>query len=56
VLDIATGTDLAAEAALTAVGPSGHVTAADLSPDMIEQDARQLWDQRREDWLASASG
>ena len=31
-LDIAAGTGLAAEAALVAVGPTGHVTAADLSP------------------------
>jgi ubiquinone/menaquinone biosynthesis C-methylase UbiE len=37
VLDIATGTALAAEAALAAVGPAGHVTAADLSPEMVEQ-------------------
>ena len=29
VLDIATGTGLSAEAALAAVGPTGHVTAAD---------------------------
>jgi ubiquinone/menaquinone biosynthesis C-methylase UbiE len=35
VLDIATGTGLAAEAALALVGPAGHVTAADLSPGMI---------------------
>src|SRR5260370_26426422 len=34
VLDIATGTGLSAEAALAAVGPTGHVTAADVSPDM----------------------
>ncbi len=32
VLDIATGTGLAAEAAAEAVGPSGHVVAADISP------------------------
>ena len=31
VLDIATGTGLSAEAALAAVGPSGHVVAADVS-------------------------
>ena len=37
VLDIAAGTGLAAEAALTAVGPTGHVTAADLSPAMVEK-------------------
>src|SRR5262245_66117403 len=34
VLDIATGTGLSAEAALAAVGPKGHVTAADVSPAM----------------------
>src|ERR1700737_2758037 len=32
--DIATGTGLSAEAALAAVGPTGHVTAADVSPAM----------------------
>jgi len=37
VLDIATGTGLASEAALRVVGPSGHVTAADLSPAMVEK-------------------
>jgi ubiquinone/menaquinone biosynthesis C-methylase UbiE len=37
VLDIATGTGLAAEAALSVVGASGHVTAADLSPAMVEK-------------------
>jgi ubiquinone/menaquinone biosynthesis C-methylase UbiE len=42
VLDIGTGTGLAAEAALAAVGPSGHVTAADLSPDMIERARERL--------------
>ena len=36
VLDIATGTGLSAEAALAAVGPSGHVPAADLSPAMVD--------------------
>lgn len=35
VLDIATGTGLSAEAALGAVGPAGHVTAADISPNMV---------------------
>jgi SAM-dependent methyltransferase len=34
VLDVATGTGLAAEAALAAVGATGHVTAADISPAM----------------------
>ena len=37
VLDIATGTGLSAKAALAAVGPTGHVTAADLSPAMAEK-------------------
>ena len=37
VLDIATGTGLAAEAALNVVGSAGHVTAADLSPAMAEK-------------------
>ena len=37
VLDIATGTGLAAKAALGVVGASGHVTAADLSPAMVEK-------------------
>src|SRR5690349_5020701 len=32
VLDIATGTGIFAEAAAAAVGPSGHLVAADLSP------------------------
>jgi hypothetical protein len=44
VLDIATSTGLSAEAALDAVGPTGHVTAADISPAMIEKE-RQRRDQ-----------
>ena len=36
VLDIATGTGLSAVAALDAVGPAGHVTAADISPQMTD--------------------
>jgi ubiquinone/menaquinone biosynthesis C-methylase UbiE len=40
VLDIATGTGLAAELALAEVGPTGHVAATDLSPAMIAQGAR----------------
>ena len=36
VLDIAAGTGLSAEAALSLVGPTGHVTAADVSPAMAE--------------------
>jgi ubiquinone/menaquinone biosynthesis C-methylase UbiE len=37
VLDVATGTGVAAEAAVRAVGPSGAVVATDLSPAMLEQ-------------------
>ena len=37
VLDIATGTGLSAEAALAAVGPTGYVMAADISPSMVEK-------------------
>src|SRR5689334_8860697 len=42
VLDIATGTGLAAEAAVQAVGPSGHVTATDISPAMIAKARERL--------------
>lgn len=42
VLDIATGTGLAAEAALGIVGPTGHVTAADFSPAMVEKARERL--------------
>ena len=42
VLDIATGTGLSAEAALTAVGPTGRVTASDLSPAMVERARERL--------------
>ncbi len=42
VLDIATGTGLAAEACLHAVGSKGHVVAADLSAAMVEQAERRL--------------
>ena len=42
VLDIATGTGLSAEAVLAAVGPAGHVTAADLSPAMAEKARERL--------------
>ncbi len=41
VLDVATGTGLAAQAALAIVGPSGFVTAIDVSPAMVEK-ARTL--------------
>ena len=36
ILDVAAGTGLAAEAVLRVVGSAGHVTAADLSPAMVE--------------------
>jgi ubiquinone/menaquinone biosynthesis C-methylase UbiE len=42
VLDIATGTGLAAEVALATIGPDGHLTAADVSPDMVEQAKQRL--------------
>src|SRR3984893_4666643 len=46
VLDIAAGTGLSAEAALSAVGPTGHVTAADISPAMAEKARERLGDAR----------
>lgn len=42
VLDIATGTGIAAEAAAEAVGLSGHVVATDISPAMIERARERL--------------
>jgi ubiquinone/menaquinone biosynthesis C-methylase UbiE len=42
VLDIAAGTGLSAETALSAVGPTGHVTAADVSPAMAERARERL--------------
>jgi ubiquinone/menaquinone biosynthesis C-methylase UbiE len=42
VLDIATGTGLSAEAALAAVGPTGYVMAADVSPAMAEKARERL--------------
>jgi ubiquinone/menaquinone biosynthesis C-methylase UbiE len=42
VLDIATGTGLSAEAALAAVGPTGHVTASDISPTMVDKARARL--------------
>src|SRR5690348_1029498 len=42
VLDIATGTGLVAEAALAAIGATGHVTAADLSPFMLNKARQRL--------------
>ena len=42
VLDIATGTGLSAAAALAAVGPTGHVAAADASSEMAEKARERL--------------
>src|SRR5260221_1904081 len=42
VLDSATGTGLSAEAALAAVGPTGQVVAADISPAMVEKARERL--------------
>jgi ubiquinone/menaquinone biosynthesis C-methylase UbiE len=42
VLDIATGTGLAAEAALSVVGPTGHVVATDISRAMIARARERL--------------
>jgi ubiquinone/menaquinone biosynthesis C-methylase UbiE len=42
VLDIATGTGIAAEAAAEAVGSPGHVVAADVSPAMVERARERL--------------
>ena len=55
VLDIATGTALVAEAALTIVGAAGHVTAADLSPAMVER-ARVLLGQAKNASVAVEDG
>jgi ubiquinone/menaquinone biosynthesis C-methylase UbiE len=42
VLDAATGTGIAAEAALAVVGPRGHVTAADISQAMVDRARQRL--------------
>ncbi len=42
VLDVATGTGIAAEAALDLVGPSGHVAAVDDTPAMLDRARRRL--------------
>jgi len=44
VLNIATGTGLSAEAALAAVGPTGDVTAVDISPAMVAKARERLGD------------
>src|SRR5215470_1808636 len=42
VLDVATGTGLSAAAALAVVGPTGHVSAADISPSMVAKARERL--------------
>lgn len=42
VLDIASGTGLAAEAAASVIGSAGHVTAADISPAMLDKARERL--------------
>jgi ubiquinone/menaquinone biosynthesis C-methylase UbiE len=42
VLDAATGTGIAAEAALAMVGPGGHVTAVDVSQAMVNRARQRL--------------
>ena len=42
VLDVATGTGMAAGASVEAVGPSGHVVATDLFPAMLEKARERL--------------
>lgn len=44
VLDVATGTGIAAEAAAAVVGPSGHVVASDLFPAMLDKARERLGD------------
>src|SRR5262249_55965385 len=42
VLDVATGTGIAAEAALAMVGSAGSVLAADMSSEMVEKARQRL--------------
>jgi ubiquinone/menaquinone biosynthesis C-methylase UbiE len=42
VLDVATGTGIAAEAALAVIGPGGSVVAADIAPEMVERARQRL--------------
>jgi len=46
VLDIAAGTGLSTEVALSAVGPTGQFTAADVSPFMVEKARERLGEAR----------
>lgn len=45
VLDVATGTGLAAEAACSIVGPAGSVLATDMSPEMVDKARGRLVEQ-----------
>src|SRR5262249_3834838 len=45
-LDIAAGRGFSAEAAPAAIGPTGHVTAADISPAMAEKARERLGEAR----------
>src|SRR6187399_60255 len=42
ILDVATGTGLAAEAALEIIGAGGHLTATDISEQMAERARERL--------------
>ena len=44
ILDVATGTGIAAEAALAGIGPHGHLTAVDASQPMLEAARSRLAD------------
>ena len=55
VLDVATGTGIAAEAALRVVGADGSIVATDLSPEMVEK-ARQRLDKASNAFVAVEDG
>src|SRR5262245_38094279 len=42
VLDIAAGSGISAPAALDGLGPSAHVTAADIEPSMLDEAKKRL--------------
>ena len=56
VLDIAAGTGLATETALELVGPTGRVTAADVSPAMVEKARDRLSRAKKTLQLSSRMG
>jgi ubiquinone/menaquinone biosynthesis C-methylase UbiE len=55
ILDIAAGTGLVAKAALDVIGSAGRITAADLSPAMVEK-ARERFGQSRNASVAVEDG